>query len=270
MTATSLIGIKETFLCRSGLPAGWHHHLTRARRGAKALRLPWPGDGALAGAVLKAIDGHLRRLGDLLGEQRLRVRLTLCAAAVPGGAASLRVEVARLNPGDLDLAPRRLALGPRLRGPDLPLAGCKRVAVAADQMALQAAQGAGFDDVLICDQFGRFSETPIANLVFGCADGSAVTPGPASGPVAGTMLARLAEADRPPWRIRPRDIAMDDLPDLRWAVMVNALRGAWPVAAIGEHPLPPPPAAWLLPLQGWAWAAKDDAKLDPDDTALRQ
>ena len=273
MIGASAAGVKETFLSAGGLPAGWQHHLARARRGAHALGLPWPGDAALGRAVQDAVAGHQRAQGALTGGQRLRVRLRLLVDAPSRklvAAPRLEVDVTTLNPGDLDLAPRRLALGPRLRAPELPLAGCKAVAVAADGAARRQAQAAGFDDVLIRDRRGRFSETPIANLVFGLPGGRVVTPGPASGPVAGTLLARLVELDRPPWLIEHGDVAMTDLHDLHWAVMVNALRGAWPVAAIGDHPLRPPPAVWLLPVQAWVWSAKDDAVLDPGDDPLRQ
>ena len=268
-------GLKETFLSAGNLPAAWPLHLARARRGATILGLPWPGAADLAKGVLAAIDGHWDRHGPLLDHQRLRMRLLLLAGGEAGplhrlDSVQVQVDVTTLGRSEVDLSPRRLALGPRLRAPDQPLAGCKTLAMAADLVALRQARDAGFDDVLICDHLGRFAETPIANLVFGLSDGRVVTPGPASGAVAGTLLARLAALDRAPWRVSPADLSVAHLAGIHWGVMVNAVRGAWPVAALGERALMAPPAAWLLPLQDWAWAAIDDAELDPGDDPLRQ
>ena len=267
-------GLKETFLSAGGLPAGWRLHVARARRGAAALGLPWPGEARLAAAVLGALAGHRQRRV-AADEQRLRVRLLLLATGStaaherPDGV-DLRVAVHDVTVSDLDLKPRHLALGPNLRAPGRPLAGCKTIAMADDLVALRSARAAGFDDVLIRDCLGRFVETPIANLVFGMDDGRLLTPSSTCGGVAGTFLARLILLDRAPWRPVEATLSASDLPRIRWAVMTNAVRGSWPVAGIGNRPLASPPAAWLAPLQRWAWAASEDAILDPAGGGLRQ
>ncbi len=269
-------GLKETFLATSDLPLGWRWHRDRMARGAAQMGLPWPGERRLEAAVRAALRGHERTAGPLGSGHALRVRLLLLAAGsnLDLGqieASRLSVSVTTVALEALKQAPARLALGPRLRDAEHPLAGCKTTAIAADLVALRTARAAGFDDVLLLDVQGRLSEASTSNIVMGLADGRVLTPSAACGPVAGTVVARLlAHSSESSRRLERCELLEGDLASVRWAVLVNAVRGARPVASVGAAPLRPPPDVWCCAIQRCVCTVEPGAMLDPEPGGLRQ
>lgn len=244
-------GLKETFALHGPRPAAWRWHLERLERGARAMWLPWPGERR----VSAALDAALRSATASGRHGPHRARLLLLA----GGPAwpltevpevHIHVELRPLTPAVPGQA-LRAAIGPQLRDPRHPLAGCKQVAIAADLAALRQAQAAGWDDVLLRDVAGRFSEASTSNLVVGTGDGRVLTPSADCAPVTGTTLAWLRAREGSQWSaLRDAEFGPEALRGVRWAVLVDAVRGGRALTDIGAHPLEPPPHVWTGAIAG--------------------
>ena len=236
--------VYETLLVQRGattLPGVWRLHRARFAEGARRFQLPWPGDDALDRQLLTVLT-QLPLAG---GADWWRVRLTLAATgpdapALAPDAASLWIDV---RPAVMRIrAPARMAIGPRLRNPDDPLARTKRVTLASDLVAVRRAVAAGWDDVILLDVAGSISEASTSALVFGFEDGSLGSPGFDTAPLPSTTLQLLTDAGH---SVRPLRLRPEALGTVRWAAALNAVQGARPILAIDRFKLAAPPDSFV-------------------------
>jgi len=204
--------IFETLLWRGGPPpATWSLHLERLQRGAARAGLPLPSEDALRTELTRTVPAHL-------GLQRLRL-----AWHAGGPTVNFRTPSA----AELAPPPAHLRLGPSVRDPAHPWAGCKH----------SAWQNELTPDQLVRSVDGAWSETCVANLLVGLDDGTIATPAEQAAPLPGTTLAALRLAGV---TISPRHWATTE--GVRWLLLLNAVRGASAVASVDGAPLCPPPA----------------------------
>ncbi len=236
--------VYETLLVRRGatrLPALWRLHRARFAEGAGRFQLPWPGDDALDRQLLTA----LTQLPHTDDADWWRVRLTLAATGpdapmLAPDAASLWIDA---RPAVMRIRPAaRMAIGPKLRNPDDPLARTKRVTLASDLAAVRRAVAAGWDDVILLDVAGCISEASTSALVFGFEDGTLGSPGFETAALPSTTLQLLRDAGH---RVRPLQLRPEALGTVRWAAALNAVQGARPVCAIDRFELAAPPDSFV-------------------------
>ena len=223
-------GVYETFLWHGQLPKRWSFHVERCRRGAQAWRLPLPTEAALADAV--------RAVAVMHPGEPLRMRLTLFENLQAKDGSSLLVEARPLSAAERDPAPARVVLGGDIRNPASLLAGCKRLGIAEDLAWRDRARAMGADDVLLCSTSGLIAEASTASLLCGLQDGRIATPGPEAAPVWGTTLAQVREAIP---AIVELPLGKEDVVQVRWALLLNAVCGARAVSHIEDRELAQPP-----------------------------
>jgi branched-subunit amino acid aminotransferase/4-amino-4-deoxychorismate lyase len=196
--------------------------------------------GALSGGALsgRALWDGAPPAGELGTPYRVRVDVR------PTGSGRARRLQATVSTGPLPPAqpPLVVVRGPRLRDAGGRLAGIKHTATAPVDDALAAARRAGADDVLLLDSAGRVSEASTSALVWASADMAGwATPSVACGPLASVTIAALA--DTPGVDLAPVARPVDALADqIRWMVLVNAIRGARAVGTLDGVALGRPPA----------------------------
>lgn len=224
-----------------------------------------------AGAARFA-DRHVRRLvrdARALGLPAVDARMLyralreLARAAFFGGEGVVRLQLSRDGDGGLHVVgvPRGLgddravwrAVTAPFAHPGAPLAGghklTSRLLLA---LASDAARAAGADEALLFDAGGTLVEGSRSNVVVQGADGELCTPPVERGAVAGIALEVVSE--RLPV-LRRRDLSRRDLLAARGVAVVNAVRGARPLAALD---------ATSLGSAGEALAARLAAVLDDD------
>lgn len=234
--------VYDTFLLGDTLPRAWPWHVQRRTRDAAQFGLRAPDPEAL----VDRLQAWRRDQGG--GIWRVRVDLVAVGEArceVPPVATAVRLQLRPWQRAAAVVAPLRVVSGGRVRDPARPCVGAKRCHYAADLRERALAQASGADDALLLALDGSWSELVHAALVVGLRDGRWVTPAPSSAPVRSTTLQALA-AQR---SIVPQVLDADSLPEVAWAVALNAVAGAQPIAAIDGVALGEPPRG-LIELAG--------------------
>ncbi|MBM4342641.1 MAG: aminotransferase class IV [Deltaproteobacteria bacterium] len=225
-----------TLLWPGAKPLLWPWHLERLDRDARQMGLAAAAVGHIEAAVVDALRS---RRGDVA-----RVRIDLVAdggSALDEPPARTLVRVAVSEPPAAGLPAQGLTLArvPTACGEGHPLAGTKRPD-AVRGWARRRATAAGFDDALLVCARGDLVETTTAALLLGLDDGSVVVPGQGCGAVRSTTLAWLATRRS----IAARRVAFAECTTVRWALACNAVRGAVPVARLGDRRLQRPDGDW--------------------------
>ena len=220
-----------TLLVGRTLPATWPHHARRLQR-----------DAGLLGLQAPDIDTLTAHLLQLAGTQLQRVRIELVAHGgapqyEPPHATAVRIQSTDMAGLQVLSEPVTLQTLPSSKTPHAPLAACKLPQMAEHWLLRRQAQAAGFGDALLTTAAGLWCEATTANLLIGLENDTIVTPGPRAAALPGTTLAALAEQ----LPIVPWD--MDHNTPIQWMLLLNAIWGARPVAAIDGRTLAEPPAA---------------------------
>ena len=231
-------GVYDTFLVGPDrLHPAWPLHLGRLLDDAERIGLPAPTPTALR-ALLVAIDAAADRA------QRLDVRVRIRVDALAVGPDNLRVPPSTMAfavdvqpASDRIRPPARVVVGPPLRNAADPVAGCKRTATPTERLLARA----GRDEVLLRDVAGRLSEGLTSALLLCDGAGRLRTPDATAAPLRSTTAALLAAA------APAAGLSFEALPLAvdAWrggsALLLNAVAGGRPIAAIDGEPLPPPP-----------------------------
>ncbi len=218
-------GVLETLRWHGGPPPAWDHHQARWRRGLAAI-----------GAQAVALDALLHESLSVFPADRVwRIRLL----AYPNGA----IELAWRTLTDDEQNPRPWSLQVMGLVADRPahLADCKTTDLQTTQKWRTQAQAQGADEALLRGPENQWAEATTANLICGLMDGRIVTPWSGSLALPGTTLACLAQ------HLPVETTQLSDmlLPQVRWAVLTNAIQLVRAVSAIDGRTLSPPPAEIL-------------------------
>lgn len=238
-------GVYTTLLWQGGPPSTWPQHLARLQRDAAQLGLPPPPVEALPELIAEHLSEGARLLDREGPLWRLRIRWWgdgEVSLTLPARRGLWELHARPLEPGDRPAGPVRLLTAGQARWARL-WAGAKITSIGEDLAWRRWALAQGADDALLCDGAGQWSETPTAALLLGLVDGRVGTPGPDHWPVRSTTLQALAQ------RMEEQDgVALDafslgraELAQVRWAVLLNAVMGARPVAELDGTILQPPP-----------------------------
>jgi branched-chain amino acid aminotransferase len=218
-------GVFETLRVYRGRPFALGEHLSRLRESAAAMRIPMP-----ATDLAQATDDVLR--ANELTEARMRITLT-SGPGPPGlargnGTPTLLVVALPVVPWP----PTSTAIVSRLRRDEhSPLAGVKTVSLAESVVALAGARDAGADEALLLNVAGNLCEATTAN-VFLVRDGTAMTPPPDAGCLAGITRAHVLALGAVERTLSPEDLVQADE-----AFLTSSTREVQPLVAIDGRPV---------------------------------
>ncbi len=217
-------GVFETLLVGNRVSCWREEHLTRMRKAARKLDLPFNRDN-IDVAIDKALSG-----GE--GAQMMRVTLTRGVAArglaADGDAPSLRVT---LDGFDTSLIgkPLTLAKSSIRRNPASVTDRHKTTSYANNIFAAREAKSRGADDALLLNQDGLVACTSIGNI-FVIKDKALVTPPEQDGVLPGIMRQFILEhAGSLGFSAHVKSLELEDLEDADIVFVTNSLRLASPV-----------------------------------------
>lgn len=242
-------GVYTTLLWQGGPPPTWPLHLARLQRDAAQVDLPPPPIDELP----ELIAQHLSMLAEeaARGDSLWRLRIRWWGdgdnpLVAPAQRGLWDLQLRRLAASERPGVPVRLASAGPARFPRR-WAGAKLVSIGEDLAWRRWAIAQGYDDALLCDLSGCWSETPTAAVLVGLLDGRVGAPGPETSPVRSTTLQALAQQIQaqggPP--LVPLALGPAERDQVAWMLLLNAVAGGRPVAAVDGAALQPPPRLWV-------------------------
>jgi branched-chain amino acid aminotransferase len=228
-------GVFETLLVGGGVALWREDHLTRMRKAARKLDLPFDRT-----KIEAAMDGALS--GAEGGAQVMRVTLsrgiTGRGLAADGDVPTLHVSLDTFD-ASLIGKPVTLAKSSIRRNPASVTDRHKTTSYANNICAAREAKMKGADDALMLNQDGLVACTSIAN-VFVLAGGELVTPPEQDGVLPGIMRQFVLEnAGSWGFSAHVRSIEPEELLDADTVFVTNSLRLAAPVASLDGTDLKP-------------------------------
>jgi branched-chain amino acid aminotransferase len=225
-------GLFTTIRIMEGLPFAFERHWKRLARDAERTRCPFPFEEETVRAQL----GEVLRANEVReGCARIYAiynQFGIWRSDESFPKADLLIYSAGLPP-HRDRA--RLGLREHGRHAGSPLAGVKVTSWLPNLWALQEAQQAGFDEVVLLNERGEVSECTAAN-VFCVRGGRVVTPALSSGCLAGITRSVLLEIGPPIGiPVEERTLFPDDLYTAEEVFISSTNRNVIPVTEINGH-----------------------------------
>ncbi len=207
-------------------------HLTRLEEGCRLLHIPTPQRTLIERALHQLIEANHLTHGS--------VRLTLTRGPGPRGLAppahpNPTLLITTAPPPQHPPQPIRLHISTQRRDPHSMLNRVKSLNALPAILARLEAQDHGADDALWLTHEGSITEATAASFL-ALIDGRLVTPPLSTGILPGITRARLLAAGI----CEEQLLSSNDIPLLQGAWLATALN-LTPIAAIGEHALPPQP-----------------------------
>ncbi|MCH8028756.1 MAG: aminotransferase class IV [Candidatus Dadabacteria bacterium] len=182
-------GVFETFRCRGGLPVFIDRHISRLKRGAEALHIPYPGDGVVEEYITHA-----------LGQSGLRdAYFKLCLLSRGRGTFSLLPEgcslAAVVRPYSDSGDSYRVKVSAIRRHSTSPLCGIKSLNYLDSIIARREARADGCDEAVFLNEKGFVAEGTASN-VFWISGDELLTPSVECGLLPGVMRSVVLEVGR--------------------------------------------------------------------------
>jgi branched-chain amino acid aminotransferase len=231
-------GVFETLLVVNRVALWRDEHLTRMKKAARKLDIPFDRDAIEAG-----ID---TRLKDLTESHVMRITLTR-GQTQRGLAADGDTPTLQISTDPFDVAsigkPVTLATSSIRRNPASVTDRHKTTSYANNVFAAREAKARGADDALLFNQDGLLACTSIANI-FIQREGKLLTPPEQDGVLPGVMRRFLIEHTF----AEVRSIERDELEDADGVFLTNSLRFLSPVIRLDGEDLPQADRSALMKL----------------------
>jgi branched-chain amino acid aminotransferase len=249
-------GAFETILVRDGVPFALTRHLARLERSLDGLGIPAPHQRSLREAVAAVV-------GDAgAGAVRARLRITVTSGDGPFGSergTGVPTLVVTLTPATPWPGTTTLATVPWVRNERSAVGGLKTTSYAENAVALAYAHGRGASEAVLADTTGRLSECTGSN-VFVVIDGEALTPGLASGCLAGITRDLVLEWGSAVLPIREADLPYGVLATADEVFITSSTRDVHAVVRIDDRQLEAGPVTGRL---ASVFAARAAVEVDP-------
>lgn len=219
-------GVFETFRWKGGPPVFLEKHLTRMKKGAELLDVPFPGEEAVRGAIEGAVGES--------GAEDAYVKVCLLSA----GPLKFyeRASEGRILVVVKDYEQPKERAGVHVasfrRSSSSPILAAKSISYLENVLARREAESMGFDEAIFLNEEGFVTEGSSTNI-FWANEGILYTPAPECGLLPGvTREALISLAPELGLRVKEGKFRLSDVLSSQGAFLTNSLAGIMAIVMV--------------------------------------